>query len=574
MTSTVYDKNTGHTIKLDYRVIEERNQNSTTSDWLEFRYEDVDRHFLLSQTYLEMDVQIVRNNNGTFIPMTNNEPVSVIPNGWARFKRAQILMQDRIVADIEIDNTLCQNILTLPKYGTNHNNTLLDFMDFNIDEAHEFPLTYIHRKPIVVSASKTAVNTLAIDISQNPDFLVAFADDTNLIDNTNIYPATQSLNALAFNNQFNNWVVNILPTSTTNAADIGTSLNITAVASAGDIITLTTFTNMAAFVNRIDGYKISITPPDIPYTSSYFNKTSHQKRVDKYRKSRITKLILPLSESNIGIQLCNFEHFLFGIKWTLRLQKANDSDILIAKRSITNNHKYLIRNSRLNVAVISDSTMKSSNYEMIKKSIKDKFSIDYYIPVLFSKENTTANNIFWTKDFSMVEPPVSCFVCFKNGAESLNRNLQYVNPSFFDHCDIQEINIKINGKRLEDPNLSVKFTEARIATGSANVGDSSNVSNLDIAYMRFLDSMNRLDDHSFVAPMLTRDLYKQLYPVFYFDLKGIGSTLFTGVGSTMSLSVEYSLNSGITHVVYVLVVVHKKVDFDITSGVASINVSS
>ena len=56
------------------------------------------------------------------------------------------------------------------------------------------------------------------------------------------------------------------------------------------------------------------------------------------------------------------------------------------------------------------------------------------------------------------------------------------------------INIKINGKKLEDPNLSVRFTDLRVASGLTNVGDSSNVSNYDIAYMRFLETYNKMKD--------------------------------------------------------------------------------
>lgn len=539
-----------------YREIPEKDLVRENENWLEFNFIDKSAYFLLSKSYLQLDVQICNRDN---TQLAHNDTSIPISNGFARFNNIEFYLEDKRVSFTNNDNMHVQHILNIGKHTKEFNNNILEGMDAEIDT---------HEGGIGLFNSPIQSN---LPFVGNYIFTAGVPNNTYQINvNININPEIDSTIASFNNYPENNWHIKFLSGNYK-----GYVFAIDSAIRTNNIVTFQFdgLPTMNANDNNVSIFLFS--------ANSFLNSTGFCKRFNKYKRSRVVRLILPFNESNL--ELLGYPKFLTNLKWKLKLQKGDSSDIIYRNRVdandnglTTNLHNYRIRSAKCFVAIANTRRMLSGDFRILEKSSK-LISLDHLIPFVTHKSFSSRNNTFTVREFQKTDKPLALFFFMQSGTYSDVRNNEFSNPLIYDHMFLESINLEINGFTLYEEDLRCRFYENNtnpLASDSFN-----NTLDYDIAF-KYLVSAYKGNKMS----LIDKNQFRNVYPIFYFDLERLNCFEFN-TDVPVTLSVRYKLgpirdadgvvlnNAVPTHEAYALVMIKNHIEIDTSPSVAKITVN-
>lgn len=546
-----------------YREIPEKDLTRENENWIEFNYIDKSAYFLLSKSYLQLDVQICNRDNSVIGDGDTCIPIS---NGFARFNNIEFYLEDRKVSFTNTENMHVQHILNIGKHSKDYITNILEGMDAEIDTFEGGIASLDEVNYFNVQSSLTVTGNFDYTANVNPA-LSTFLFSINFL----VYP---EIDKLGRSFVFREWCIKIL-----SGQYSGFCHKVEFVDVDGNYVRLSispTVGNAFNMINDETNLSLSLFPVD-----ERINSKGLSKRFNKYKNSRIVRLILPFNESNLD--LLGYPKFLTNLKWKLRLQKGESSDIIFRNRVdnadnglTTNLHNYRIRNAKCYVAIANTRRMIKSDVKLLEKSNRI-IELDHLIPFITHRSFSSRQNTFSIREFQKTDKPMCVFFFMQSGNYSDVRNNEFSNPLIYDHMLLESINLEVNGFTMYEEDLRCRFYENNFNPLASDA--FNNCLDYDIAFKYFLSAYK--DNNSSI---IDKNQYRNIYPIFYFDLERIIPFEFN-TDVPVSLTIRYKLGvprdangEELTqvqsiHEAYALVMIKQHITIDTTPNVAKIKIN-
>lgn len=507
----------------------EKRINVVTLNDYEIINQDLDLFILPSNSFLEVQVNVQSTANAYF----NSGQIALVNNGYNLFSRAQYLMNNQLIEDVDFPG-LATQILGLVEYSR-------DFADSGCNE-----LWYPDYADGGVYGSYGQPITVAVAGDANPRQLRVLASKKIALNTTTAN--TESAITITFGSAITfSWGGSAVALRSHGAAGDNVPVDFVGIArgarliaknaqgkeiqfyangvpgwltSDGTDITFESDYNVADNAVLTAGYKMpSRTNPG--FNSGFLSRRGRLFNHTNGLYDRTITLFLPIHRL-FKIFESNRKVFR-GVKHTVKLYKnnINGSNDLLMRDAFTNDtlSTGVGTDGKVNVKHISwwvPVLKPSPAVELeLNKEINDGKSATIYWNALQCIQSDTmkAGNFYYDwRITSSSHRPVRMFVIF----QYLNRyNDQTKNNMIFDHLNIDRIHCRIGSQQFPKEEYQCNF----------NDGTEEDISRLYNAYLHMGNNINDLDS----GASLCYSDFKNLYPIFCFDLKAQDNQIWRNV---------------------------------------------
>jgi hypothetical protein len=300
-----------------------------------------------------------------------------------------------------------------------------------------------------------------------------------------------------------------------------------------------------------------------PNTQNFGNLpiSASAKRSIKYHRSKPNQILLPLNLANL------FPHqdkILVGFKWSVKLYFAKDTATLFHTHP-TNKYAYRIKTNSPVLRVATPNFKDKEKAIMGRRYLDTKVNIPYGGVSVFSRTYDSKGGSVDLQPFRRTEKPLSIFVCFHNEDTVANGGRKYEDQNFnslvFDNCMLETIRTRIESTNYPTEDIRCNFIEP--------VNEKSDAIKFERAWTYFRDAYSRTDDYS-GGIIITKDQWKNLYPIFYFDVESANVDGLYNNKTDLNISIIYNLKNFIRHTIYVVTVTKREMELDMVGGVGKI----
>ena len=279
-------------------------------------------------------------------------------------------------------------------------------------------------------------------------------------------------------------------------------------------------------------------PGTVTLTNNADYNKGFEKRYNRTKNSKLVNMYLPLSEL-FGFLKEN-RQFFRGASHKISLERNDDSNMII--RTGNTNFKVVIEYLSWKIPIVAPSIEMMSVLE--KDLVKDRKHNLRWEACNAYKSDVSQNKERTWKVISERNNPTKVVVMLQKNEK---HNNQLMNNMVFDHMNLTNIELRINGDKYPEETLKCDFSD-----------EKCKYSNLYNRFIHMGVKQLAFDTGSVVS----MEEFKSVYPLFCFDVSKHESNIYNGTTADIEVSITLK-DDPVPYNIYCIVYYERKATLDI-----------